>query len=275
MPSRLEPLYDTRQGIMQVAAFMSGGGSNIKELARNESEMKKNGGSPYNIAVIVTDNENGKKNASKISEEFRIPNSVIYSDFGEFRSTLENPKDWSARGPYFEGIVQELEKITPRISCLAFGGYEILVTDPLISAYKDMILNVHPADLTIVNEETGERKYIGNHAVLDQVMGGMEEICASIHIVNEKMDGGPVLRVSAPVSVDLEGHALEELIENPELANGIAEKNQNRLKEAGDWRIFTPTLAEVALGRIVKDANGKLFIKNEDGSVSALPLRGE
>ncbi len=269
-------LYEPKETPMQVAACMSGSGSNVRELMRTQKELESKGGTPYNISVIVTDNCDEGNNTWNITEEFQIPNNVIYSDFKEFKSHfIKNPKDFSEREPYFEGVLQELKSISPEIDFLAFGGYEIIVTNPLLSAYENRIINVHPADLSIIDEETERRKYIGNRAVLDAIIDGQTEIRASTHLVTHEVDGGAVLGISAPVTVDLEGNSLNDLKEDPELAKIIAKNNQSRLKEVGDWRIFPPTLVEVALGMVVKDADGRLFIKNEDGSFWALPLRCE
>ncbi len=264
--SSISKLYEPRETPMQVAVFMSGSGTNAVKLLEVQKELEGGGRqAPYNISTIVTDNYEDKNNAWRIAERFGIP-SLFYSDFKEFKSHLEDPGDLGARAPYFSEVLQCLKNVESGIDCIALAGYEIIVTEPLLSAYENMIINVHPADLSIT-DETLKRKYTGNHAVLDAILDGEPEIRASTHLVTCEVDGGPVLMISEPVTVELpEGITLEYLRreENVEEANGIAKAHQDKLKEVGDWRIFPKTLEHMANGEFVKYANGTvaLMIRN-------------
>lgn len=109
-------------------------------------------------------------------------------------------------------------------------------------------------DLTIVDEH-GKRKYRGDKAVRKAILAGERELRATTHLITEEVDGGPVLMVSAPLSVELPPHFYPC---DSELVTMVAEQHQARLKEVGDWVIFPRTLQYLAGGRFAKDEAGLL-----------------
>ena len=71
-------------------------------------------------------------------------------------------------------------------------GYLYVITEPLLSAYPDRILNVHDADLALRNGDGGPR-YPGLHATRDAIVAGERETRSSVHLVTPEIDGGPVV----------------------------------------------------------------------------------
>ncbi|HEU4887342.1 MAG TPA: formyltransferase family protein [Thermoanaerobaculia bacterium] len=63
-------------------------------------------------------------------------------------------------------------------------GYLYVITEPLLAAFPDRILNVHDSDLP---------RYPGLHATRDAIYAGERETRTSVHIVTPQLDGGPVL----------------------------------------------------------------------------------
>jgi folate-dependent phosphoribosylglycinamide formyltransferase PurN len=123
----------------------------------------------------------------------------------------------------------------------------------LINAFLG--INVHPADLSIKNSD-GTRKYTGDHAVRDAILAGEEYIRSSTHIIEEKVDYGKILLISAPLPIILPPNFDAS---NPEHVKEAEKFNQNRLKERGDWIIFPRTIKDVANGRYSTDEHGKLY----------------
>jgi folate-dependent phosphoribosylglycinamide formyltransferase PurN len=72
-------------------------------------------------------------------------------------------------------------------------GYRYIVRDPLLSAFP--ILNIHDSDLRITRPD-GERRYIGLHSTRDAILAGEKETRSTLHVVTEKLDGGPIVSVS-------------------------------------------------------------------------------
>lgn len=74
-------------------------------------------------------------------------------------------------------------------------GYLFIVTEPLLTAFPDRILNVHDADLTLRTPD-GRPRYPGLHATRDAIVAGEGETRSSVHIVTPDVDAGPVLALS-------------------------------------------------------------------------------
>jgi len=72
-------------------------------------------------------------------------------------------------------------------------GYIYIVREPLLSAFP--ILNIHDSDLRITRPN-GERRYIGLRSTRDAILAGEKETRSTLHVVTEKLDGGPIVSVS-------------------------------------------------------------------------------
>jgi phosphoribosylglycinamide formyltransferase-1 len=79
-------------------------------------------------------------------------------------------------------------------------GYLYVVTDVLLSRFPQRVFNIHDSDLTIKRPD-GERKYVGLHSTRDAILGGERETRSTLHVVTEKLDGGPILSLSPPFPV--------------------------------------------------------------------------
>lgn len=86
------------------------------------------------------------------------------------------------------------------VDAVVLLGYIYILTEPLLAAFPDRILNVHDADLALRNEDGGPR-YPGLHATRDAIVAGERETRSSVHLVTPDLDGGPVLARSNPFPV--------------------------------------------------------------------------
>ena len=139
-------------------------------------------------------------------------------------------------------------------------------------------LNVHPGDLTRC-DEAGNRIYAGLHIlpVERAILNGETSLRSSVILVQpytgsgaKEMDAGPVLGISTPLPIDLEGHTLTELTQccstripgtrcNDVLRN-LALAHIERLKLRGDHIVFPRATADFAAGAFNCDG-GQLFYK--------------
>jgi len=78
------------------------------------------------------------------------------------------------------------------LDAIVLLGYIYILTEPLLAAYPDRILNVHDSDLTLRNDD-GSPRYPGLHATRDAIYGGERETRSCVHIVTPELDAGPVL----------------------------------------------------------------------------------
>jgi folate-dependent phosphoribosylglycinamide formyltransferase PurN len=125
----------------------------------------------------------------------------------------------------------------------------------------DRCINVHPADLSILNAK-GKRKYAGDNAVVDAIIAGEKLLRSSTIWTDRGLDTGPLLMVSDPVRVQLT-ESLDSLVSDREKLLKVAEEHQNRLKEAGDWKIFPITIEMIARGRFAFDEEDRVYVDGQ------------
>jgi folate-dependent phosphoribosylglycinamide formyltransferase PurN len=233
---------------------MSGSGTNVRKITEHQLKLKKGRGkSPYEVVVIFTDNP--ESNAKKIAEEYGI--SLEVNDIKKFYHG-KDIKDKSIREEFDKKTIELIKPYKPDI--IALCGYAWFITKPLISKY--LIVNVHPADLSVV--VNGKRKYVGLHhvPVMKAILAGEKSLHSSTHIVTEDVDMGEILVISKPLKVELpDGVTIEDLKkpEKKELLKKISEEHQNKLKEIGDWEIFPLTIQWIAERRFGIDKNRNVY----------------
>ncbi len=109
-----------------------------------------------------------------------------------------NPRDFSDRLAYDGALAERL--LDRRVSLVCLAGFMRLVGTPLLEAFPDRILNIHPSLLPAFPGLDAQRQAL-DHGV--RVTG------ATVHLVNATLDGGPiVLQAAVPV---LENDTVETL----------------------------------------------------------------
>jgi len=78
------------------------------------------------------------------------------------------------------------------VDAIVLLGYIYILTEPLLAAFPERILNVHDSDLTLRNDD-GSPRYAGLHATRDAIYGGERETRSCVHIVTPELDAGPVV----------------------------------------------------------------------------------
>ncbi len=258
---RPQPIYALKgDAPMRVACFVSGSGTNARRIIERSLEED----SRYEVSLIFTDvrddrfRKSGEKRcrAKDIADEYGI--SYECEDIRDFyRERGVKRSDLRLR-PEFDRLV--VEKVAPYgVDLVALAGYMSITTRPLLEAYEGRMVNVHPADLSIM--EGDDRKFVGIHVVRDAILAGERELRASTHVVREKVDHGEILVVSEPIPIRLpEGAVLEELAQDKKLLGVIVDGHQGRLKERGDWVIFPLTIQMIAEGRFTLDGEGNVYV---------------
>jgi phosphoribosylglycinamide formyltransferase-1 len=74
------------------------------------------------------------------------------------------------------------------VELVVLAGYMHLLTTPFLDRFPGRILNVHPSLLPA---------FPGMHAIEDALASNVEETGVTIHLVDEGLDTGPVLRQEA------------------------------------------------------------------------------
>jgi folate-dependent phosphoribosylglycinamide formyltransferase PurN len=239
---------------MRVAAFLSGSGTNILKLLDVENNLRaKEKVPPFEVVFVFTDRSDGTCLGERIAYERGIP--YISYDIRTFhkirglKRTTATPEGLSARTEY-DRVAATMVKAFD-IDVIALGGYMSYLT-------LDRCVNVHPADLSILTPD-GERKYVGDRAVLDAISAGERVLRSSTIWTDQGVDTGPLLMVSPPLEVKLP-EPLESLLANQERLARVAEDHQHKLKEAGDWKILPQTIEMIARGRFALDELRRVYV---------------
>jgi len=252
----ITPIFDPESAgpPMRVAAFMSGSGTNIMRLL--EHERKLNAGkdrSPFETVFIFSDRSDGRCAGERIALENGLP--YFSHDIRAFhqkrglKRTVLTSGGLAARQEYDRVAARLVEAFD--IDCIALGGYMSYIT-------LNRCVNVHPADLSLRLPD-GRRKYVGDDAVKDAISAGETTLRSSTLWTDEGVDTGPLLMVSEALTVTLPD-ALDAVVRDPERLRQVADEHQDRLKAAGDWKIFPRTIEMIARGRFALDNENRVYV---------------
>ena len=165
---------------MRVAVAVSGRGSNLEALLRVLRP-----GAPAAVVLVLSDREGVA--ALSLGRAQQIPTEV-----------LSDPSDGTA----WLNLLRRHE-----VDLVVLAGYLRLVPAPVIAAYRERIINIHPALLP----NFGGKGMYGRRVHEAVLASGARESGASVHLVDERYDQGAVL-AQARVPV-LAGDTPERLAE--------------------------------------------------------------
>lgn len=98
--------------------------------------------------------------------------------------------DRETRRAYDRRTVELLAAHAP--DAIALSSYLYVLTQPVLEAWPERVVNVHDADLTI-RDPDGRPRYRGLRSTRDAVAAGETETRSTVHLVNEGVDTGPPL----------------------------------------------------------------------------------
>lgn len=231
----VKPIYGGKREDFNWIGFGSGKGTNNEKCAEIISP-----------ALILSD----KPRAEFLSLDiFKHTNKVAYNGFrfvGAKDKTLEGDYELNTER-FNQWILETLrlyEKYNKKIDLIVLGGYMRLISNEFISAYRDKIINVHSADLSILNG-LNQRKYIGAKAVYDVLAHDRESTKSSVIIVDEGEDHGEILTQGPPVKSVFDDYKKKMTLD--EYAVDVHQKMQ---KEISDHPALTTALKLIANGKL-------------------------
>jgi phosphoribosylglycinamide formyltransferase-1 len=169
---------------LNLGILASGRGSNFQSII---DEIEK-GGLNAKIRLLIVDNPDAfaVQRAGKYGIEFLVI----------------RPKDFKTKDDFYLMIVDELRKRDVELVVLA--GFMRIVGKPLIDAFPDRIMNIHPALLP---------SFPGLHSQKQAVEYGVKISGCTVHFVEEGMDTGPIIiQAAVPVHHDDTEETLSERI---------------------------------------------------------------
>lgn len=146
--------------MVNIAVFVSGGGTNLQSLIDACSRGEING----EIKLVVS---NRKK------------------AYGLERARNANIKaEWIKDNDL---IIKRLEE--EKIDLIVLAGYLAIVPDELINLYENKIINIHPS---LIPSFCGPGFY-GIHVHEEAFKRGVKVAGATVHFVSNVVDGGPII----------------------------------------------------------------------------------
>lgn len=233
----------------EVVVFGSGSGTNFEALLRDQKRWEE---PPYRFQAAFSDRPCRFLDIAKANQI--LPLHYSFTDFFS-RHSDKSTRDPHARSQYEQEIVSLLDTHVKKIDLIVLAGYMRLIYAPLLQRFKNKIINIHPADLTVCHPD-GTRRYVGTNCVYDALSSGEVKTRSTVHIVNEEVDGGPIV-VSGPW-VHYDGPY--------PITKESAAQHQEKQKRLSDWPALTEAVALMSQRRLTLTDEGKVCF---DGQVLA------
>ncbi len=183
----------------RVAVLVSGGGTNLQALidARSRGELPN-----AEFAAVVSSSPDAY--ALERARNAQIPTFVIHR------------RDYASNRDMTVALTALLQR--EKIDLIVLAGFMYILTDELVTAYPNAIINVHPA---LIPSFCGSG-YYGLHVHEKALEYGVKVSGATVHFVSEECDAGPIiLQKAVPV---LDGDTPEML--------------QRRIMEQAEWKLL-------------------------------------
>lgn len=149
--------------MLRLVVLISGGGSNLRALL----EASEDAEFPARVVAIGADRD---ADGLAHGEEYGIPTFVV--PFGAF----ETREEWG------DELLAQLRQWDADLVILS--GFMRLLPSGVVSALAPNLLNTHPAYLP---------EFPGAHGVRDALAAGVSETGASVIVVDDGIDTGPVV----------------------------------------------------------------------------------
>ena len=203
---------------VNIAVLVSGGGTNLQALINAQKSGIITSGE---IKLVVSSNKNAY--ALKRAENAGIKTAVC------------ERKDFSQKA-FEDNILNALEK--EKIEVIVLAGFMSIISADFVKRYPERIINVHPS---LIPSFCGEGFY-GLHVHEAALKKGVKVTGATVHIVNEIPDGGPIIMQRA---VYVEENDTPEIL-------------QKRVMEQAEWKILPESVELICSGK-VKIENGRTY----------------
>nr|WP_205864835.1 phosphoribosylglycinamide formyltransferase [Planctomonas sp. JC2975] len=156
---------------MSLVVLVSGQGSNLRSLL----EASQDAQFPARVVAVGSDRDDA--GGLQVAEDFGIPTfTVAFSSFGD-------------RAEWGDAVLEQIRQWKPDLVILS--GFMRLFPPRVVDALSPHMINTHPAFLP---------EFPGAHGVRDALAAGVGQTGASVIIVDNGVDSGPIIaRERVPV----------------------------------------------------------------------------
>ena len=189
--------------MLKLVVLISGSGSNLRALL----EACDSGSLPATVVAVGADNQ--------------APGLAHAREFGVNTSVVE-PSEYANREAWGQAFLAAIETYGPDLVVSA-GLMRILPAD-VVRALSPRLINTHPALLPL---------FPGAHAVRDALAAGAKETGVTVHVIDEGVDTGPVIRQAKvqiePGDTETELHERIKVVERQLLVDVIRDIAENNI----------------------------------------------
>jgi phosphoribosylglycinamide formyltransferase-1 len=204
----------------KVAVLVSGNGSNLQALI----DATHQGRLDAEIVVVISNKADAF--ALERARSANIPGVCLPH------------RQFASREAFDKAVVEELRKHD--VQWVVFAGFMRLVTNVLLDAYPERIINIHPSLLPA---------FPGTDAIQQALDYGVQVTGCSVHLVTADMDAGPIIGQSVVTTApgdtaDTLGKRIHA-VEHPLLVRCVqaAVTGQLTLETRGARRVVTSGLS--------------------------------
>ncbi len=198
---------------LHIAVFASGKGSNFKAILEAIEKREIPG-----AEIVLVLSNNADAGALSIAREHSIPTVQITS------------RQFAGEDAYSKSLLEVLNR--HRVNFIVLAGYMKIVPPAVIRAFRNRIVNIHPALLPAY----GGKGMYGIH-VHEAVLKNKAAVSgATVHLVDEEYDHGPIV--------------LQEIV--PVTENDTPESLAARVLEL-EHRLYPRAVALFAAGKVKID----------------------
>ena len=183
----------------KIAVLVSGGGTNLQALIDAQARGEIVGGE---IAAVIASTPDAY--ALERAAKAGIPGYVIAR------------KEFDSNRAMTLALVDKLRELN--IDLVVLAGFMIILTEEMVEAFPNAIINVHPA---LIPSFAGPGCY-GLHVHEKALEYGVKLSGATVHFVSAECDGGPIISQKA-VEV---------------LPDDTPEVLQRRIMEQAEWKLL-------------------------------------
>lgn len=193
--------------MLRVGVLVSGGGTNLQAIIDAIADKKIT-----NAEIVTVVASNPKAYAIERAKKHNIPAIVI------------SRKAFNSIEEHDAAVCDHMQNMD--VDLIVMAGYLSIVGEQLISKFKNRIINIHPS---LIPSFCGPGFYglKVHEAALER---GVKVTGATVHIVNEICDGGPILLQKA---VEVEEGDTPEIL-------------QRRVMEQAEWKILPEAINMIA-----------------------------
>ena len=210
--------------MLKIAVLVSGGGTNLQALIDAQCRGEIPNGK---ITLVIASRPDAY--ALSRAEKAGILTKVLVR------------KTFSEQEEYDCALISLLKE--NKIDLIVLAGFMTIISERVIKEYKNRIMNIHPS---LIPSFCGEG-YFGLHVHEAALKRGVKVTGATVHLVNEVCDGGPILLQKA---VEVE-------------PNDTPETLQRRVMEQAEWKLLPQAVALFCAGKI-QVIDGKAIIREDN-----------